>query len=145
MSREAVAAALFDKLKSAANFGVASRILRHWSDVSPADMPALFLTQGSQQAQAGGNQPTIWRYQFTVYVYTHSEDPAVPPSTQLNDLLDALEASLIAGEGPLTGRQQLGLPNVVENCRFDGTIETDEGVLGQTAVAILPITVLARR
>jgi hypothetical protein len=54
--------------------------------------------------------------------------------------LDALEAAL--APSPVTGIQTLGLPGMVRHVTISGKVETDEGVLGDQAVAIVPIEIL---
>ena len=41
-----------------------------------------------------------------------------------------------------TGVQDLGLPTMVQHASIAGKIETDEGVLGDQAVAIIPVEIL---
>jgi hypothetical protein len=62
------------------------------------------------------------------------------PATILNPLLDALEAAL--APSPATGIQNLGLPAMVQHPYIAGKIETDEGVLGDQAIAIVPVEIL---
>jgi len=42
----------------------------------------------------------------------------------------------------VTGLQDLGLANLVRHARIEGRIETDEGVLGDQAVAVIPVEIL---
>jgi hypothetical protein len=58
----------------------------------------------------------------------------------LNPLLDSLEAAL--APSPATGIQNLGLPTMVQHVYIQGKIETDEGVLGDQAIAVIPIEIL---
>jgi hypothetical protein len=55
-------------------------------------------------------------------------------------LVDALERAL--APSPATGVQNLGLPMMVQHAYISGKIETDEGVLGDQAIAIVPVEVL---
>jgi hypothetical protein len=73
-------------------------------------------------------------------VYAHAGDPYVAPATVLNPLVDGVEAALL----PLaaTGLQNLGLPAMVQHAYIAGKIETDEGVLRDQAVAIIPVEIL---
>ena len=56
--------------------------------------------------------------------------------------LDAITA-VIQKQHPITGKNDLDGTPGVEWARISGAIETDEGTLGQQAVAIIPITILA--
>jgi hypothetical protein len=141
ISREPIYAALFGLLESAADFAVVDRRLRHWSDVAPAEQPALFMAQKSELAKISTlGAPTVWTLAIDVYVYVHSSDPYLAPATVLNPLLDAVEAAL--APSVTTGLQDLDLPATVQHAYIAGKVETDEGVLGDQAVAIVPVEIL---
>jgi hypothetical protein len=82
----------------------------------------------------------VWTLLVDLYVYAHASDPYVAPATVLNPLIDAVEAAL----APLaaTGVQDLGVPGMVQHAYIAGKIETDEGVLRDQAVAIIPVEIL---
>jgi hypothetical protein len=69
-----------------------------------------------------------------------SSDPYLAPGTILNPLIDALEAAL--APSATTGIQNLGLPEMVQHAYIAGKVETGEGVLGDQAIAIVPVEVL---
>lgn len=137
MNREPIWQALFTRLSAAAPFVTTSRRLCHWSDVPAIEQPALFVAQGGEQASTTTGQPTRWELEGQVYVYARVDDGAVP-GTVMNPLMDAITA-VLAPANPMQ-RQTLG--GLVEWVRIDGRIETDEGVLGDQAVAIIPIRIL---
>jgi hypothetical protein len=138
MTREPIYEALFALLAAAAGFVTASRRLRHWSDVGPAEQPALFLAQKSESAERKPGQPPKWRALVDVYLYARAPDEVTPPMSVMNPLLDAIEAAL--APDPVGNLQSLG--GLVEHCYLAGRIATDEGVLGGQAVAILPLEIL---
>jgi hypothetical protein len=141
IAREPIYAALFDLAAGAAGFVTAERRLRHWSDVAPAEQPALFMTQKSEIAAVKTlGAPTIWTLLVEVYLYAHSSDPYLSPATVLNPLVDAVEAAL--APAATTGLQDLGLPSMVQHAYIVGKIETEEGVLGDQAIAIIPVEIL---
>jgi hypothetical protein len=141
ISREPIYAALFGLIETAADFAVVDRRLRHWSSVLPAEQPALFMAQKSELASVRTlGAPTVWTLSVDLYVYAHSSDPYLAPATVLNPLLDAVEAAL--APSATTGIQDLGLPAIVQHAYISGKIETDEGVLGDQAVAIVPLEIL---
>ncbi len=141
INREPIYAALFGLIEGAADFAVVDRRLRHWSDVAPAEQPALFMAQKSELASVKAlGAPTVWTLAVDLYVYVHSGDPYLAPSTVLNPLIDAVEAAL--APSATTGVQDLGLPAMVQHAYINGKIETDEGVLGDPAVAIVPVEIL---
>jgi hypothetical protein len=141
INREPIYAALFGLIEAAADFAVVDRRLRHWSDVAPAEQPALFMAQKTELASVKTlGAPTVWTLSVDLYVYAHSSDPYLAPATVLNPLLDAVEAAL--APSATTSIQDLGLPAQVQHAYISGKIETDEGVLGDQAVAIVPIEIL---
>jgi hypothetical protein len=141
INREAIYSALWTLAAGAARFASANRRLRHWSDVAPAEQPALFMSEkGGYAAIKALGAPTVWTLYADFYIYVHSSDPYATPTTILNPLLDALEAALAPVAA--TGVQNLGLPGMVSHAYIAGKIETDEGIIGDQAIAIVPIEVL---
>jgi hypothetical protein len=139
--RETVYAALWALGSGAARFVSANRRLRHWADVMPVEQPALFMCEkGGNAAVKKLGAPVVWTLYAEFYVYVHSSDPYLVPATVLNSLLDALEAAL--SPSPTTGIQNLGLPDMVQHVYIAGKVETDEGVLGDQAIAIVPVEIL---
>ena len=91
IAREPIYAALFDLVEHAGGFVTAERRLRHWSDVAPAEQPALFMTQKSEVASVKTlGAPTVWTLLVELYLYAHSSDPYLSPATVLNPLVDAV-------------------------------------------------------
>jgi hypothetical protein len=136
VTREPIYAALFAKLAAAANFTTASRRLKHWSETPTADQPALFMAQRSEHANPRPpGLPTVWDLHVDAYVYVTTTDKSIAPGTLLNPLLDALVASIAPD---YSGKQTLG--GLVQHCWIEGDIKTDEGTLGDLAVAIIPIS-----
>jgi hypothetical protein len=75
-----------------------------------------------------------------LYIYNLSTaDPYASPAIGLNKLMDAVTAAL----SPMGGATEQTLGGLVSYCRINGQINTDEGVLGDQAVAIIPIEILA--
>jgi hypothetical protein len=140
--REAIYAALWALAAEAASFATASRRLRHWSDVSPAEQPALFMSEKGAVAKVPVlGAPVLYTLYADLYIYAHSADPYLAPATLLNPLIDAVEAAI--APPPATGIQNLGLPDMVQHCYIAGRVETDEGTLGDQAIAIVPVEILA--
>lgn len=140
MIREPIHAALFAKLQAVSKFNTASRRFKHWSDVLPADQPALFLTR---RVEVATQKPVIgtavWDIPFDVAIYVNTgSDAAVSPAELLNPLLDAIEAVMVP-DNLSTNKNTLG--GLVQHCWIEGQIQTDEGVLGAQGVALIPILV----
>ncbi len=139
--RETIYAALWALGSGAASFASANRRLRHWADVAPVEQPALFMAEKGSHAEVKAlGASVVWTLYADFYIYVHSSDPYRAPATILNPLLDALEAAL--APSPTTGIQDLGLPTMVQHAYIAGKVETDEGVLGDQAIAIIPVEIL---
>ncbi len=139
MNREPIYAALFQLLSAVPGVVTASRILRHWSDVPADSQPALFQVQKSEEADwRGMGLPTKWVCSVEIYLYARTSDKdAQTPSQVLNPIIDAIEAAM----KPAPGQEQT-LGGLVSHCRIQGKVETDEGVLGDQGVVIVPITLV---
>jgi hypothetical protein len=141
IERETIYAALYARLSGAADFVTAARRLRHWSELTPAEQPALFMRQKTEIATVPTlGAPTVWTLGVELYVYAHASDPYAAPATVLNPLLDAVEAAL----APLaaTGVQDLGLPAMVQHAYLAGKIAIDEGTIRDQAAAMIPVEIL---
>jgi hypothetical protein len=149
IDREQIAAALFTTITDAVRFVTVNRRLRHWNDVSPAEQPALFMSEKGGEVTTEGrtfNMPVIHTLHFDFYIYAHSSNPHLSPAMVLNPLVDAVERVLsptFAPGGSVTGFNTLGLDGMVRWARVHGRVATDEGVLGDQAMAIVPIEVRA--
>jgi hypothetical protein len=138
INREAIFVALFNLVSSGTGFQTKSRKLKHWNELSAPDMPAIFQTEGRMTAVAPYRQPTKWTLHAQLYIYARQNSLDLLPSTALNNLVDAVELKLVPGAD---GEQTLG--GLVSHCRIVGDVETDEGVLGELAIAIIPIEIQA--
>jgi hypothetical protein len=139
MKREPIYKALFQLVSSIDGLTTSSRILAHWDDVSPNEQPALFMAQDTQQAEQVTGFPTKYVLGAKVWIYAHRDTSNEVPSAQINNILDALDEVLMPSPSP-TFKQTLG--GLVEHCWISGAVETDEGTLGNQAVAIVPIQML---
>lgn len=139
MIREQIYAALYARISAVQGFKTTSRRLRHWSDVAPSEQPALFMTQRGESATTVPGQPTVWGLGADFYLYAHTGDKDTPPGAILNPLLDDVVSAL--APDPITGKQTLG--GLVQHAWIEGQIETDEGVLGEQGVAIIPVRIKA--
>jgi hypothetical protein len=140
VNREAIYAALFARLTGAYQWQTSSRVLKHWSDVSAGQQPAMFMAQVGERAVVQSRQPTRWFLEVKLYLYATSQTQANEvPATTLNNMLDAVVASLQPDHSAVD-TQTLG--GLVEYARIEGDLITDEGLLGEQAVAIVPIMIL---
>lgn len=142
MNREAIYAALFAQVKNVPGIVTAERRLRHWNDVTDIEQPYLCVAQGNQTATQGSpaiGTPGKWQLEADIYVYAQTTGGLVPGSV-INPILDAIEQALAPEFPDVSKCQTLG--GLVEHCWIEGTIETDEGTLGDQAVAIVPVRIL---
>jgi hypothetical protein len=141
IQREPIYAALFAVAGGAGNFVTVERRWRHWSEVTPAEQPALFMRQKGETAMVKTpGAPPVWTLAVELCLYVHASDPYATPAALLNPLVDAVEAAL---RPPVaTGLQTLGLPQHVQHAWIAGRIATDDGALRDQAVAIVPVQIL---
>lgn len=124
-----------------------SRRLRHWDNVSPNEMPILMMSQTriTADVQRRG-APTVWTLRANLAIYVHNSDQKSSPGILLVPLVDAVKTSMVPLPPPPAGNgmNNLGLPDMVEHAAIEGDIETDEGLLGDIAVALIPIKILCK-
>ncbi len=117
-----------------------SRKLRGWAEMDGAAMPALFqrqLTEDPIKVTTRGVDHR-WRLNVDEILYVFSPDDSVAPTTIMNPILDVIEAAVTSPTGsPIT------LNNSFVDVRIRSRIETDEGTLGEKALAVIPLEILA--
>lgn len=143
--REQIYSALFATLQGAllAPAGPFKTVSRRWQDlsqISPADRPSLYQVQKDELIGTGLNGlPIHAKLALDLVLYTSGDsEPNSVPSTELNTLLDALEAAIRSATPGLA--QSLG--GRVSHCRIDGKIEIVENVQGSMALAVVPVEIL---
>ena len=143
MNSETIYQALFNCLSGIDGFVTTSRRLKHFNNVAPDARPALFVTQGNQtEAPVKGLDAKV-ELEAEVYIYIHENDPSIPPSVQLNQMIDQVRAKLAPDNPDICEYQTLG--GLVEHCWIEGTIEVFEAVenmLDDQGIAIIPIRIL---
>lgn len=139
MNRETIYAALFSLVGGASAFKTKSRRLRAWADVPPDDQPAFFQVQRVETPQTVTGQPTRWLLEIDLAIYVNvGNDPHTAASQFLNPILDTITGLFIPNGA--SNVQTLG--GLVHYARLSGQVQTDEGVLGAQAVAVIPIEIL---
>lgn len=139
ISREQIFAALFALSAPASGFVTRSRSIEMWEKVPSELQPALYQSEGRQTAEGPSLRLTKWTFHAEWTVYAHAANTSGDVVTLLNTLVDALVVAL--DPGPAYDAQTLG--GLVTSCRLHGEIETSEGRLGQQAVAIIPLIIIA--
>jgi hypothetical protein len=142
MNRESVQAALFALLTGNASglsaIKTASRRLKAPQEVGAGNCPALFQIYKGETVEWSGPHPLKRIMHLDLVLYAHSGDRSFPTSSLLGPLLDALEQAFGADDPdcPLT------LGGLARRVSINGRIETDEGLLGEYAYAIVPVEIL---
>jgi hypothetical protein len=148
VARETIASALYALVNAAVGSVVtlvtSSRRLRHYSTMQASQMPALFQTQRPEEyertfARTIGLPPKRTMH-FEFWLYT--SDPQTPqavPATQLNNVVDAVEAAL--SPSPVTNTLTLG--GIVVSARIDGMIEYGENLTSDgVSAVVIPIAII---
>src|ERR1700690_1907870 len=110
MNRETIFSTLFTNGSNAANFTTKYRRLHAQGDPSPEEMPMFCQIQGDQTVTTGKGLPKKYTLSAEWWVYAYSDDLQAAPSSILNPLVDALEATLAPAPG--TDTQNLGIAGV---------------------------------
>lgn len=141
ITREPIYAALFAKLQSVPGIVTASRRIRHFTQVKPQEMPALFQTQIMEKPAVQRGIPTRYNLavEVTLFIWQQNATDAITPT--LNPLLDGIEYALRPDNVPQT---ECTLGGLVSHCRIDGgAVEIFEGMNeGKLTVAILPVQIM---
>ena len=143
MDSESIYQALFNRLSGIDGFKTTSRRLRHFNNVQTEDRPALFVTQGNQTEIPVKGLDAKVELEAEVYIYIHETDKAIPPSVQLNQMIDRVRKAIAPDFPEMCEYQTLG--GLVEHCWIEGTIEVFEAVenmLDDQGIAIVPIRIL---
>lgn len=143
--REQIYSALFSTLQSAllSPAGPFKTVSRRWQDpsqLSPADRPSLYQVQKDELIGTSLNGlPIQAKMTVDLVLYTAGDsEPSSVPSTELNSLLDAVEAAIRSASPGIAQ----SLSGRVSHCRIEGKIEIVENVQGSMALAIVPVEVL---
>lgn len=138
MNRNAIHTALKELYDGMASVVTFSDRLKGWSEVPPAEQPAVFLAKGDESIDEVKGQPSIVHLEYRLWIYTYGTDRSVSPAVQLNTILDEIQART----KPTVGHRQR-LDGLVDHAWIAGSVETDEGTLGDQAVAVVPIRIQA--
>lgn len=121
-------------------FKTATRVTKHWDDVSGEDQPALYQMQSMETPRPyKKGLPQIWDCEITLYLYVRTNlqnDPTAVPSSMLNPLLDAIKNAIVIDD---FSTDSCTLGGLVSSCKISGPIRIYEGDLGDEAVATVPV------
>lgn len=137
---EPIYAALFAKLAAISGLKTSSRKIKHWSDVPAKQQPALFVIQGGEAPEQVRGLPPKWRLKVEVYIYVNpGEGKSIIPSQVMNAILKNVREALAFDN---VAAKACTLDGLVSHCWIAGEIEVYDGVLGEQAVAVIPIEML---
>jgi hypothetical protein len=142
IKREQIDNALFQRLNSflPSSVKTVSRRLKMWSEVPPSEQPAIFMIKRDENITRTRGLPAKVTARFDIVIYANNGgDQSVAPAGLINPVIDAVQDAL---EPDQTGVQDLGFAGSVSHCHISGSIQTDEGVLGDQAIVIIPVEVL---
>lgn len=144
LDRERIWLKFFERIQTISGIATFSRKLKGWDEFDPAEYPAICLAQGNETPTVDNRGlPPKWTLEGELYLYTFSEDDNLPPVIQRNNILKRIEEVLEPSASEITPAgafQSLG--GLVSHCRISGTIQTDEGNLGDHALAIIPVQIV---
>lgn len=146
MNREPIYAATLALLQTitGAPYGLTvptfGRGFKHWEDVPADQRPAVFLVPVTEHSQGVRGQPTKWTIKCEIWVYV-SDQPGTLGVQALNPVLDAIEA-VIAPKSPAPQYANT-LGGLVHSCMLNGTANIHGGFIAGTAVAVVPLEIIA--
>src|SRR6516162_10969058 len=144
--REKIYDALFQIGAKAPGLVTTSRRARVWSQVPASEQPAFFQQQIKEEVRSTYvRMPHIWTLivDWIFYIYAGDDQLAVM-SSLMNPILDYVDRNFPAPPiRPDQPHMKQTLGGLVVEAKIIGEIRTDEGVLGNQGVAIVPIRILA--
>ena len=152
VARESVYAALFALVSGLTDssgdafFNTALRRMPTWTATpGPAQTPALYQVEGKEKSVVKGlGMPAKWELYPHLVIFTSvGQDQKAIPSQILNPILDALETVMPPGNGQAGAIRRQSLGGLVYDCRIEGEVWINEASLGGTAVALVPIRIVA--
>lgn len=114
--------------------------LTHWDDVSPDEMPALFLVPNTERNDQTKGLPPKWTIDLDVYLYVNApQNPTLSPSKLINPLLDEIESMLVIDN---RAANTCTLGGLVSHAWISGDILRGEGIISKSEIVVVPINIL---
>lgn len=140
---EPVLNALENLLKQVAEFETVSRTFVPWDQILATDQPALIIHDFKETESGGrGQRDKLTLYvQLLIFFKVDKNDKTLRPSTKMNNLVKAVRKAIVPRTGPdtINGVQTLG--GLVDDCRIDGDIKKDQGVLDDQGSVLIPLVI----
>lgn len=142
INREAAYLALEQRLRAAQGVETVERTLRHIDNVQPEEMPYIGMVCLTQTRTSGtGHLPGKYLLPCSLYLYVARKETGEHAQTLLNNLLDAIDRALEAPHN--NPAETLSGTAHVQHMRVEGTIELDAAPLGEMAMAVVPVVIVA--
>lgn len=135
IQRETYYGELFNRLKAITGLKTVGRRLLHVNEVPAGQQPALFLAQTGQVPLYQPGRTIIWELSADIYLYVRDPKGAAPGPI-INPLMDAIVDVFKPDNAMVNACTFGGICHKVEL----GQIATDEGTMGEQAIAIIPVT-----
>lgn len=139
----ALAALVFNDQRIQGAFATTGRYLYHFEQVpgGAASMPAMYLIEsGETHFKTGKGIPSKRTLRCHFVMYFHTGDPNnTLPATLCNTGLDVIDDVLNLPRNP-GNAQTLG--GLVEHVYLEGEVSVAEGLLQDTSIVVVPITIL---
>lgn len=134
MNREAVYDDLKTMLEGLGIFTTVSRRLAFVEELDPAMFPCIYQNQvlESPGLTVMDGYVAMWFFDVDWYIYALQSDTDAPATTVLNPIVDAVLTVTASG---------VELGGVMCSFAVNGAMRTYEGILGDRAVAVLPIRI----
>ncbi len=141
--RELGCAALFEVIKTVANFTTAVRKFETYEQVTTAARPALRWLEAPNETRTksfnGGPSFLEVNVQALIYWDAQIAEGQIP-ATQMNFLLASFDEKM--RPNATTGRLDLGLFPAVQDCYVEGEVFKDSGDMDGTGMIAVPIKLL---
>jgi hypothetical protein len=148
VSREAVAAALFDRLQSklGANFVTYSRAYIDPNELQAEHQPALIQIADNYYSNTERGRPNVWVMKMILIIYARAKEMDITPETQMNALLELVESALdrqpTEAITDFSNPTDTNLGGLVSRVSVAGTIDIIPGEAGGQAAAVIPVEIL---
>ena len=141
MTREDIMSALFALIKGAADFKRTGRRLQLWTDVAPADKPAMFMSEHDEDSvNPDDSTPGKLTINAKIWIYTDAGlDQSVEPIIELNNLIDSVW-KVLQPNNPV--QNVFYIPGTPARVRIDGKVIKDAGDIDGNGLAIIPLKIL---
>ena len=149
--RELLFSTLYSRVCEIPDFVYKSRLFKIYDDIAIESQPAIIMCKGQEEIITAKGMPPIWKLEGSLYIYCRNDfDTSISPSIQLNNLLQRVE-EVFERKPNETASANADFQNALDftttlgglcvSCSINGRIVTDEGTLGNQAVALVPFEI----